>query len=266
MNIALIQSSLVWGHVEENLAAFDVRVAACHGADLILLPEMFTSGCMMVKKAPEVAVAEKMQVAARYEDIWQMMLTWAARTDALVAGSTVYEENGRYYNRLIAAFPDGHCAYYDKRHCFRMGGENEHFSAGRQQLVFDFRGARIAAFVCYDLRFPVWCRNTQDYDIALFVANWPESRREVWKTLLKARAIENQAFVAAVNCVGTDANAIRYAGDSMLLDARGNVLAGAREYTEETVIADCKLEELHAFRRKFAVLDDREEFEIIMDK
>lgn len=263
MNIVLIQSSLVWGNVEENLKAFDTKLAKCKKCDLILLPEMFTSGCMMVKKSPEVAIAEKVNVAARYEEVRQMMLKWAAQADAVVAGSTVYEEGGRYYNRLIAAFPDGHCDYYDKRHCFRMGGEQEHFAAGSQQLVFDFRGARVAAFICYDLRFPVWCRNTQQYDIALFVANWPESRREVWKTLLKARAIENQSFVAAVNCVGTDANGLRYAGDSMLLDARGNILAAAKEYKEELVTADCNIADLHTFRQKFAVLDDRDLFSLV---
>lgn len=261
MKIALVQSELVWGNVSENLLRFERKVSACRGYDMILLPEMFTSGCMMVKKSPEVAMAEKMAVASRFVEIREKMSAWAFESDALVAGSTVYEEEGRYYNRLIVALPDGQCLYYDKRHCFRMGGENEHFSAGDEQLVFDFRGVRIAAFICYDLRFPVWCRNTRQYDLALFVANWPASRREVWNTLLKARAIENQAYVAAVNCVGTDTNGLRYAGDSVVLDARGNTVAAAKEFVEEIVVGECDLRTLHDFRSKFAVLEDRDDFQ-----
>lgn len=260
LKVALIQSSLAWGQVDENLNIFEEKTAKCSGCDVILLPEMFVSGCMMTKKSREVAMAEKIQVALRYQDVRQMMQGWAKREDALVIGSTAYEEEGRYYNRLIAAFPDGYFLYYDKRHCFRMGSENEHFSAGNQHLVFNFRGAKIAAFICYDLRFPVWCRNVQDYDVALFIANWPESRREVWKTLLKARAIENQAYVAAVNCVGTDTNGLKYVGDSMVVDPRGNVVKSADEWQEEIVIVDCDMAALHEFRRKFQVLEDRDDF------
>lgn len=260
MKIALVQSSLAWGKVDENLSRFDQKLMDINGCDLIVLPEMFTSGCMMVKKSHEVAMAEKVSVAAHFEEIRRMMLGWARRQDALIMGSTVYEEQGKYYNRMIVAFPEGKCLYYDKRHCFRMGGENEHFSAGDHQLVFDFRGVRIAAFICYDLRFPVWSRNTESYDLAVYVANWPESRRDVWNTLLKARSIENQAFVAGVNCVGTDANGLVYAGDSVVLDARGKILNAAREFSEEIIIADCDMQALADFRRKFPVLEDRDNF------
>lgn len=264
MKIALIQSTLVWGNVDENLRRFAEKMAKCDGCDLILLPEMFTSGCMMVKRSQEVAVAEKRMVADRFEEVRLKMLGWAGQGDAVVVGSTVYEENGKYYNRMVVAFPDGRCLYYDKRHCFRQGGENEHFSPGNQQLVFDFRGVRIAAFICYDLRFPVWSRNTQNYDLAVYVANWPESRREVWRTLLKARAIENQAFVAGVNCVGGDGNGISYAGDSMVADARGHVMALAPEFAEEIVIAECDVEALHEFRKKFPALEDGDRFNVLI--
>lgn len=260
MRIALIQSSLIWGNVEENLGLFEKKVAGCSTCDMILLPEMFTSGCMMVKKSPEITRIEKREVADRYAQVRQKMLDWASRANAVIAGSTVYEEAGHYYNRLIVAFPDGSCQYYDKRHCFRMGGENEHFSAGNRQLVFEYRGVRIAAFICYDLRFPVWCRNVQQYDIVFFVANWPESRRKAWNTLLCARAIENQAFVAGVNCVGTDNNGILYAGDSVVVDACGREVGRAQEFQEEILIADCDITALHEFRHKFAVLEDRDNF------
>ena len=169
-------------------------------------------------------------------------------------------ENGKYYNRLIAAFPEGNCRYYDKRHCFRMGGENEHFTPGDRQLTFEFRGVKIAAFICYDLRFPVWCRNTQNYDLAVFVADWPESRREVWKTLLKARAIENQAFVAGVNCVGEDDNGLTYSGDSMVADARGREVGSTSPGNEAIIRVELDIEKLRQFRKKFPVLDDRDDF------
>ena len=264
MKIALVQSALTWGEVDVNLDNFDDKLRPELHCDVILLPEMFVSGCMMVKTSREVAEAEKNKVAMRYAEVREKMKEWAGRQNALVMGSTVYKENDRYYNRMIVAFPDGQCLYYDKRHCFRMGGENEHFSAGEQQLVFDFRGFRIAAFICYDLRFPVWSRNTQAYDLAVYVANWPESRREVWNAWLKARAIENQAFVAAVNCVGEDNHGLIYAGDSAVWGAKGELVAGAGAFQEEILIADCNLESLWEFRRKFPVLEDRDNFQLFL--
>lgn len=260
MKIALVQSSLAWGRVEENLKNFDRKLSDCLGCELIILPEMFTSGCMMVKKLPEQAMAEKVEVASYYEDTKRLMLEWAERQNAAVAGSVVCQEEGHYYNRLVVAFPDGHTQYYDKRHCFRMGGENEHYTAGNRRLVFEFRGVKIAAFICYDLRFPVWCRNVEDYDLAVFVANWPDSRREVWNALLKARAIENQCYVAAVNCIGEDEGGLHYAGDSALWDARGKRVCAAAEYCEEILVAECDFSSLYDFRRKFAVLEDRDTF------
>lgn len=262
MKVALIQSALAWGRVDENLENFTRKLSIPLACDLILLPEMFVSGCMMVKRSQEIAEAEKKEVATRFADVRQTMLTWARQQNALIMGSTVYEGEGHYYNRLIAAFPDGRCLYYDKRHCFRMGGENEHFSPGIKQLVFEFRGVRIAPFICYDLRFPVWSRNLQAYDLAVYVANWPESRRDVWNSLLKARAIENQAFVAGVNCVGTDLNGLLYAGDSCVWDAKGKAVATTTEFQEEIVIADFDIAGLHNFRDKFPVLEDRDTFQL----
>lgn len=262
MKVALIQSTLAWGKVDENLDNFSRKLSVPLACDLILLPEMFVSGCMMVKKSREIAENGKKEIAARFADVREMMLAWARQQNALIMGSTVCEEEGHYYNRLIMAFPDGNSLYYDKRHCFRMGGENEHFSPGFRRLTFEFRGVRIAPFICYDLRFPVWSRNSQAYDLAVYVANWPESRREVWNSLLKARAIENQAFVAGVNCVGSDLNGLLYAGDSAVWDARGKAVATATEFQEEIVIADCDITALHFFRNKFPVLEDKDSFRL----
>jgi predicted amidohydrolase len=260
MRVALIQSELVWGNVTENLLHFERKVMECRDVDLILLPEMFTCGSMMVKRPKEVVNTEKKAIADRYEEVKQVMQRWAKDRQAMLLGSTIYETAGNYYNRMIIAFPNGDLRYYDKRHCFRMGGENEHFEAGNERIVFEYLGVKIAPFICYDLRFPVWSRNVEEYDLALYIANWPAARRKVWQTLLKARAIENQAYVVGVNCVGMDLNGIAYAGDSMGIDARGEIILQAAEYRNETVVMDCDMKVLREFRRKFAVLEDRDAF------
>lgn len=260
MKIALVQSSLVWGDIGRNLDDFRRRLADCDGSDVVLLPEMFPAGCMMVKKEAGTVRAERERIAVRYGEVEQKMQEWARKTGALVMGSTVCREGENYYNRLIAALPDGETKHYDKRHCFRMGGENEYYTPGRQRLVFEYKGIKIAAFICYDLRFPVWSRNVEGYDLAVYVANWPASRREVWQTLLRARAIENQCYVAGVNCVGTDDSGLLYAGDSMVVDAQGQVMAQAEAGHEVIVRAELSVERLHGFRERFPVLEDRDEF------
>lgn len=260
MKIALCQTAIAWGQPDRNLETLDRKLSAPLGCDIILLPEMFASGCLMTRKAPAEAAAQKAALAARFAGIRDRMLRWAQRQDALVMGSTAYTDGARTYNRMLIAFPDGALLHYDKRHCFRLGGEREHYSPGASRTVFSFRGFRIAAFICYDLRFPVWCRNAGDYDLAVFVANWPSSRREAWLTLLRARAIENQAYVAAVNCVGEDPYGIRYTGDSALWDARGDILASAAPGNDEILIATADLQSLSDFRSRFPVLDDRDPF------
>ena len=236
MKIALVQSPLAWGELQENLQNFDKKMAECEDCDVILLPEMFTSGSMMIKKSAEVAFAAKESVANAYPVVEEKMLAWAKRQHALVMGSTVYRENGKYYNRLIAAFPEGNCRYYDKRHCFRMGGENEHFTPGDLQLTFEFRGVKIAAFICYDLRFPEWSWNHGEYDVAIYIANWPESRRDDWNRLLRERAIENEAYVIAVNCAGPDLTGLMYRGESCVIAPDGEVRAKCRDYRDDIVV------------------------------
>ena len=152
--------------------------------------------------------------------------------------------------------------HYDKRHRFTMGHEDEHFTAGHELLVFEYKGMKIAPFICYDLRFPVWSRNTSGYDLAVYVANWPEARREPWQILLKARAVENQCYVVGVNCVGEDGNGLQYSGDSMVISPRGEVLVACEPYADEVQVADVDLGALEGFREKFPVLEDRDEFTI----
>ena len=159
-----------------------------------------------------------------------------------VCGSYMVKENGRFFNRWVFVSPEKEIWYYDKRHLFSMGGEDKFFSAGKSRLVFSFRGVRISPYICYDLRFPVWSRNSNDYDLVIYSANWPEARINVWNTLLKARAIENQCFVAGSNRIGTDGNGIKYCGDSAIIDPRGEIIASADNNEECSVSAEISID------------------------
>lgn len=216
LTLALCQADPLWHDSRGNLQAFTKRLAALEEVDLIILPEMFASGFTM----DPGAVAQAMDGEA---------VTWMLQTardkNAMLVGSLVIEDAGGYYNRMLWAHPDGSLQFYDKKHLFSFAGEHQHYQPGDKKLVVEFRGWRLAAFVCFDLRFPVWCRNDKDnpYDVAVFVASWPQVRAAHWNALLKARAIENQCYVAAVNRVGTDGNQVAYQGDSQVIDPLGQV-------------------------------------------
>lgn len=232
--VALVQAELDWGNVDANLSAFGKRVEACRGCELIVFPELFTSGCEMKKRTAASAPDTKQKIAARYEEILEKMKTWAAASGALIIGSTIYASEGKYYNRLLAVFPDGHYRYYDKHNCFKKGS----FTPGDSQLILEWKGHRIATYICYDLRFPAWSRNEGNYDTALYIANWPASRRDDWNRLLRARAEENQAYILAVNCAGTDPAGLAYAGDSGLLAPDGEWMGKCEPYREEILRLD----------------------------
>ena len=217
LTITLVQSELIWEHPEANRDRFTARLQPLAGAtDLIVLPEMFTTGFSM-NGGP---LAETMEGPT---------LTWmrrqARQLTADVTGSVIMRESDRLYNRLLWVKPDGQCVTYDKKHLFRMSGEHEVYAAGQALLTVDVNGWRVRPFICYDLRFPLWCRNqNMAYELALFVANWPAARALHWRTLLQARAIENLSYVAGVNRVGTDGNGQTYCGDSTVIDPRGAVV------------------------------------------
>ncbi len=244
------------------MAAFGEKTARTAGSDLILLPELFASGSILLRKEAAETLREIEKAAACYGKVRERMGAWARQTGALVVGSAVCGEGGTFYNRMIAAFPDGRYDYYDKRHGFSMAGEDRYITAGGRQTVLEFRGIKIALFICYDLRFPVWNRNTQGYDLAVYVANWPASRREAWNILLQARAMENQCYVAGVNCVGRDPDGTVYSGDSVLLNAKGETVVACPAGEEALVTGALSGEELQAFRRKFPVLADRDHFQL----
>ena len=257
LRVAGVQAPLVWQDPEANFAYFERALARIGEADLVLLPEMFSTGFTMTpaEVGPEVG-----------ETSLAFLLRMARQYEACFGGSCVFHMGeGRYVNRFFIAYPDGKAAHYDKRHRFAMAGEHEAYSPGDEQPVMvEVRGWRVLLQVCYDLRFPVFSRNQTDepYDIIAYVANWPAPRRSHWRTLLQARAIENQSYVVGVNRVGQDDNALAYVGDSLIVGPAGEVLADARD--AESVIAG----ELHAgrvahLREKLPFLRDADAFRLV---
>ena len=245
MKIALIQTEIVWGSPEANIAVMDTLIDHAGNADLYVLPEMFSTGFVM---QPE-NYAEKQGLSLKW------MQGKARQTDAAVCGSLAVADGDNYYNRFYFVKPDGSVAVYDKRHLFTYSGEHEHYQQGSGRTVVESREVRILLQVCYDLRFPVFSRNHKDYDLALYVASWPESRRMVWDILLKARAIENQCYVAGVNRVGDDQKC-HYNGGTAIISPYGNVVSAAADNETYVVVATLDMEKLKAFREKFPVLDD----------
>ena len=246
MKVSVIQQDILWADVDENIRRADAAIASAPAADLYVLPEMFSTGfCTDPEGIAEEAEGKSLR--------W--MKDKAAELDAAVAGSVVVCENGRYYNRFYLVKPDGSFSSYDKKHLFTFGGEHERFTAGTERVVVEFRGVRILLEVCYDLRFPIWSRNHGDYDMILYVASWPSVRVGAWKSLLVARAIENQCYVAGVNRVGTDPTN-EYSGGSMIIDPYGRVVASCEDGVEMSACAEIDMDMLEAFRKKFPVLND----------
>jgi len=255
LTVSFIQAELYWHDAAANRAAFGAALATLPGStDLIVLPEMFTTGFSM----EAAALAETMQGPTV---AW--MKEQAAARQAVLTGSVIIEENGAYYNRLLWVRPDGSLSTYDKRHLFTLAGEQHTYTPGGTRLVEEWRGWRICPLVCYDLRFPVWSRNqaAAPFDLLLYVANWPAVRRTAWSTLLRARAIENVACALGVNRLGRDGLGHDYSGDSALIDARGNYLVEAHEHAG-AFTHTLQRAELDDFRSKFAALHDADAFEL----
>ncbi|MDX1666315.1 MAG: amidohydrolase [Saprospiraceae bacterium] len=253
LRISLVQSDLIWQDPEANRERLGEKAGKLGGkTDLIVLPEMFTTGFSMQTKE----LAESMDGPTVR---WCRQL--AAETGAVVTGSFICREGRSHFNRLLWMSPDGAFLSYDKRHLFTLAGEHHHYDAGRKRQLCQINGWKVLPLICYDLRFPVWSRNTDDYDLLLYVANWPEARSAAWRTLLRARAIENQAYTAGVNRVGNDGKNISYAGESCLIDYAGNIRSQVAR--EETVITlSLSREKMMAFRKKYRFLADRDRFEI----
>ncbi|MCL3782645.1 amidohydrolase [Prolixibacteraceae bacterium JC049] len=252
LNIAVIQANLMWEDVDANLSRLEASIGKCVDTDLIVLPEMFSTGFSMKPEA--------LAIHAEKTLLW--MAQQAAKKDALLCGSLIVKEDEQYCNRFIWMLPSGEWGSYDKRHLFRMGGEHEVYAAGKKQKTFVWKGWRIAPFVCYDLRFPVWSRNRNHFDLMIYVANWPAARNRVWETLLQARAIENQCYLVGANRVGTDVNGVEHCGNSMVVDARG-VIQNELVSNKEAIISSCiDKKSLETFREKFPVYLDADDFSI----
>lgn len=221
--------------------------------DLIILPEMFSSGFTMNPKA----VAETMQGETV---LWLQHM--AKAKNCAITGSLVIQEKGNYYNRLVFVLPSGEIQHYDKRHLFTLAGEDKVYTAGTQKLIIDYKGFRICPLVCYDLRFPVFARNVEEYDVLIYVANWPKPRVNAWDILLKARAVENMSYTIGLNRIGTDANNHEYVGHSQAVDFLGNYIQKPEEI-DGVFIVTLDKEQLLETRKKLAFLEDRDTFKII---
>ena len=253
MKIALIQAELIWENPSENRHLFEQKIdAVSAGTDLIILPEMFTTGFSMDPKP----IAETMA-----GETVQWMQKMAFEKNCAVTGSVVIEENEKYYNRLLFVFPDKKIAFYDKRHLFSLAGEHHKYSAGNKKLIVEYRNFKICLLICYDLRFPVFSRNTSDYDLLIFVANWPITRISAWDALLKSRAIENMSYTVGVNRVGADANNHQYNWHSQAVDFMGHYVLEPQQASGVFYVELDKQKQVEA-RQKFGFLNDADAFEL----
>jgi omega-amidase len=255
LNVTIIQTDLTWHDVGKNCARFDGLIRSLkETTDLVLLPEMFSTGFTM----EPAACAEEMDGLAV-----KRLMEWAREKNADVAGSVAIRDDGRYYNRLVWARPGGSVIACDKRHLFRMAGEERVYTAGGAKAIIELNGWKIRPFICYDLRFPVWSRNKNlEYDIAVYVANWPEKRAAHWKGLLRARAIENQCYVIGVNRIGVDGNGISYCGDSAVIDYAGNTIF-EKGNVECAATVGLSFGGLADYRRTFPAWKDADDFTLV---
>ena len=256
LTVTLIQQPLHWLDPEANCQQFERLISPLEDTDLIILPEMFNTGFTMhPEKVAETNTGQT--------------LDWLTKTaqekQCAIIASIPFKETGKeglhYFNRLIFMQPDGSFQHYDKRHLFRMANEHQQYQSGKKRLVVNYNGWRICPMVCYDLRFPVWSRNRNDYDFLIYIANWPASRSQHWRTLLKARAIENQAYVAGMNIIGTDGNSISYLGGSVMHDAQGNELTYAGDQAG-CFTTQLNYETLLDYRKHFPAYLDADQFKI----
>lgn len=254
MKISLIQTSLTWENPEANRNNFEKLInSITEATDIIVLPEMFATGFTM-------------QPSSGAEGMDGLTVNWmkklAIAKDCAITGSLVIEENGNYHNRLLFVMPNGEIKTYDKRHLFSLAGEDKAYTAGMERLIVEYRGWKICPLVCYDLRFPVFSRNTEAFDLLLYVANWPSPRLAAWDALLKARAIENMCYVAGVNRVGKDSNGHEYPGHSQVLDCLGaNVITPSS--SEGVFIVTMDKESMLETRKKLGFLNDRDRFTVL---
>jgi omega-amidase len=257
LTITIIQSELYWENVDANLDKLSKKISSIkESTDLIILPEMFSTGFTMNAKS----CAEEMNGKT---------IDWlhskAKEKNCVITGSVIISEQGKFYNRLIWMKPDGAFLTYDKRHLFRLADEHKTYSPGNKKIIPEINGWKICPLICYDLRFPVWSRRTkkEDYDLLLYVANWPDRRIHAWRQLLAARAIENQCYVAGVNRIGNDGNEIHHSGYSAVIDFKGDQMSKTNPNEESVETISLHKESLIDFRKHFPFADDADEFSLV---
>lgn len=255
LKIAFIQTDLVWEDRKQNIKNFKEKIESIiQPVDIIILPEMFTTGFTMNAKDNSETMNGKTV---------EWMQNRAKEKDAAVVGSIIIEDNKKYYNRLIFAHPDGTLGYYNKRHTFTYAGEDKVFTSGSDRLIIHYKGWKLCPLVCYDLRFPVWARNIDDYDVLIYVANWPKPRINAWDTLLKARAIENMSYCIGVNRIGFDEEQNEYIGHSAVYDVLGNCMTSIKPNKEQVEVVTLQKSHLSFYRNKLRFLNDRDNFNLV---
>lgn len=258
LNITIIQSELHWEDTEKNRDLFSKKIdAISQNTDLIVLPEMFPTGFSMNAKD----LAEENDGPSL-----KWMQAEAKKHKTAVTGSVIIKENGHYYNRMFFVFPDGTYKAYDKRHTFTLARENEVYTEGQSRIIVSYKGWKICPLICYDLRFPVWSRNDEEYDVLIYVANWPKIRMLAWDTLLRARAIENMSYCIGVNRVGVDGNDHEYVGHSAVYDAVGEQISTESFEESFTQTITLSKEHIESNRKKFHFLKDRDQFRVFTGK
>ncbi len=264
LTLTLIQSQLHWENKQLNLAMFEEKIAAIQEkTEVVILPEMFSTGFSMQPKL----FAETMDGSTVK---WMQKI--ANKKRIILTGSLIIKDNEKYYNRLIWMLPNGEYGYYDKRHLFAFGEEDKHYTAGYERLIASVKGWKLNLQICYDLRFPIWSRQSPyvrekegrrlEYDVLIYIANWPESRSHAWKTLLQARGIENQCYVVGVNRVGNDGNNIYYSGDSMVVSGLGKIIYH-KPNDEDAFTITLQKDDLEEARNKYPFWKDADRFKII---
>lgn len=254
LNISIVQSDLRWEEIDKNLDYhYSLIKNLKDKTDIVVLPEMFTTGFSLH--------AEQLAETMDGKSV-EWIIQTSKKLSFVITGSIIIKESDNFYNRMIWAQPDGKLFYYDKRHLFRMGGEHKHYSFGNTKVIVNYKGWNIRLLVCYDLRFPVWSRNKQDYDIAIYIANWPITRADAWKTLLSARAMENQAYIVGVNRCGIDGMNLSYSGDSRIIGPDGKIISACDEYKEQVITTSISKGVLSTLQQSFPVHLDSDNFEI----
>lgn len=252
LKITIIQPNIIWENPKANIERYSNWIDKIDESDIIVLPEMFTTGFSMQP--------EKFNESMDGESVLWMKKT-AKDKNAVITGTLIIEENKKFYNRCLWVFPDGKIEKYDKRHLFTMGQETQHYSAGDKKLVVEYKGWKFCPLICYDLRFPVWARNQENYDVIIYMANWPSTRHHVWKNLLISRAIENQAYCFGINRIGSDGSGLNYMGDSACISPKGFAEFLGKEESVKTF--KISYSDLHNFRKNFPLLEDRDQFQIL---